>query len=181
MSALHCSCFPRLMLTASKRRQMALNQMDHLKWRVPLLKDPALLFPPGLLTHLLKKGSKSTIKIHFAAISRLVVLALQCCRKRSVCLFDGHICHDSTTTNHRSSYPRGNYVYSQGFLKKHKTKQNKKNRNKQTNKKKRQKKEQKHFIVLCIYESICLNIEKMYMLTNLWQNILCKTQYLKLQ
>lgn len=55
MSTLHSSYFPQLTFTASKRREMALNQMEqlHLKWQVPLLKDPALL------SHLL-----SVVKLH---------------------------------------------------------------------------------------------------------------------
>lgn len=49
MSTLHSSYFPQLTFTASKRRQTALNQMEqlHLKWQVPLFKDPALLSSPN--------------------------------------------------------------------------------------------------------------------------------------
>lgn len=47
--------------------------------------------PAGLLAHLLERNSRSTVRIHFArlfsAIFRLIVLALQCCLKRSVCSF----------------------------------------------------------------------------------------------
>lgn len=53
---------------------------------------------------------------------------------------------------------------------------------KKTDKKRKQMREQKHFIVLYIWKYTYVWIlKKMYMLTNLWQNILCKAQYLKLQ
>lgn len=89
MSTLHSSYFPQLTFTASKRREMALNQMEqlHLKWQVPLLKDPALL------SHLL-----SVVKLHVwikeklqnpftgstfvSVIFGLIILALQCCSQR---------------------------------------------------------------------------------------------------
>lgn len=174
MSTLHSSYFPQL--TASKRSQTALNQMEqlHLKWRVPLFKDPALLFPPtGLLAHLLerKKNSKSAIRIHFAglfsAIFRLIALASQCCLKRSVCSF-----YEDKLSQRSLLWKLGNcqHTFSGISLKK----------KKKTDEKEEKKREQKHFIVLYIWKYMS-EYWKMYMLTNLWQNILCKAQYLKLQ
>lgn len=72
MSTLHSSYFPQLTFTASKRRQTALNQMEqlHLKWQVPLFKDPALLSSPNphpsaqCSERKEKKKPQFTIRIH---------------------------------------------------------------------------------------------------------------------
>lgn len=106
MSTLHSSFFffPQLTFTASKSRQTALNQMEqlHPKWQVPLFKGSSFtLFPPEVLTHLLCEA-KEKLHIHnrksfigqmFVSVTfELIVLALQCCLKHSVCLFYGQIC-----------------------------------------------------------------------------------------
>lgn len=122
-------------------------------------------FPPSS-PHPCAQRSERTEPIFVSAIFRLIVLASQCCLKRSLCLFYTHL---SRNHNNKLSpclletWQLSTYILRDFSLKS------------------KQKKENKSILLSCIYESICLNIEKMYMLTNLWQNILCKAQYLKLQ
>ncbi len=157
MSTLHSSFFPQLTFTASKRRQTALNQMEqlHLKWQVPLFKDPALLSSPSphpsAQCSERKTNSKFTIRIHL--LGRYLFLP------SSGWLF--WLC--SVVSNIQYAYFTDTFV---------------RNKNKLSQclcgnlatyilrdfskKKSRQKKrrENKSILLSCIYESICLNIEK---------------------
>lgn len=146
MSTLHSSYFPQLTFTASKRRQMALNQKEqlHLKWQVPLFKDPALLFPLQVLTRLLGEV-KEKLQIHnqnsfpgsvfLSATFRLLVPALQCSLKHPVCLFYGHVCLRNTNCHSACSCGNCQHAFSGISLKKAD-----------------KKREQKHFIVLYIWK-----------------------------
>lgn len=137
MSTLHSSFFPQLTFTASKSRQTALNQMEqlHPKWQVPLFKGSSFTLPPPppeVLTHLLCEA-KENLYIHnqnsfigrmFVSVTfELIVLALQCCLKHSVCLFYRHILSQKNKNrlSQRSlARSRGNLatvnIHSQGFL-----------------------------------------------------------------
>lgn len=184
MSTLH-SFLPQLTLIASKRRETALNQMEqlHLKWQVPLFKRIKLYSSTSLqknrtttkkklITHLLCGLTDSKLECIYLSLDlfpatfgadcfgfavlpeTFSMLILQTQKnKLSQCLLLWNLAKHSL-----SGISLGR---------------------RQTQKKKT--KENKSILLSCIYESICLNIEIMYMLTNLWQNILCKAQYLKLQ
>lgn len=190
MSTLHSSYFPQL--TASKRRQTALNQMEqlHLKWPVPLFKGSSFtlfLLPARVFARLAPWTERNKTKTHtfrmnwvdicFSPSSAGLFFGfLQCCLKQFSMLISRHIRHRNKLLQCSLArsllWKLGNCQHTlRDFSFKRRKKTQTENR-----------KENKSILLSCIYESICLNIEKkMYMLTNLWQNILCKAQYLKLQ
>lgn len=126
-----------------RKRQMALNQMEklHLKWQVPPMKRIQLywLFLRVIGQLIGEEKEKIEIRVHFTGfnlvfILRLIVLALQCCLKHSVCLFYRH----RNTKNKLSCGNCQTYILRDFSLKKKKTKKTER--------------EQKHFIVLYIWK-----------------------------
>lgn len=188
MSTLHSSFFPQLTFRASKRRQTALNQMEqlHPKWRVPLYKGSSFTLSPSRSPHPSalwseRKTLNSQPEFVYRSDVCFCYLRADCfgfavlSKTFSMLILRTHLSqkHKKKTDCH-SACSCGNLatvnIHSQGFLKK-----------KQTRKENKKKVNKKHFIVLYIWKYMSEYWKKMYMLTNLWQNILCKAQYLKLQ
>lgn len=121
------------------------------------------------------KNSKSTITINL--LGRYLFLPssgwLFLSRTFGNDLFYRHVRHRNTNCHSaRSCGNFGNCQQTFSGISLRKKKQTKKDKER----------EQKHFIVLYIWKYMSEYWKKkMYMLTNLWQNILCKAQYLKLQ